>query len=232
MTQLPPVSPRPGPGLSATPADLFSTVWPLSARPPRASCLPPTASPAVRDELTITLETPFGIRGTQFLSGQTSIVHDGKQGSTLRYVRTRIDLQPPVLWATAGTWRTRPDVVPSDLKEALEDLEDTLQEADDEGFPPPTEVARVNAARLIHAMYRIRACRLEVYPTADGEVAIDAGASNRSVVLLCQAAGGALCLANTGATHRRAHYSDANELPDGFLREALAELVDQEESLE
>lgn len=75
-------------------------------------------------------------------------------------------------------------------------------------------------------------CRLEVYPTADGEVAIDAGVSNRSVILLCGAVGGALSLANTGATHRRAHYSDADQLPDGFRREALAELVDPDGAVE
>ena len=119
--------------------------------------------------------------------------------------------------------------VPDELKEALEDLQDTPQEAADAGFPPPTQTAKANAARLIRAMYGIQACRFEVYPTADGEVAIDAGVPNRSVILLCEAAGGALCLANTGATHRRAHYSDASQLPDGFLREALAELVDCEE---
>ena len=57
------------------------------------------------------------------------------------------------------------------------------------------------------------------------EVAIDApGGPGRSVLLLCDSDGGALCLVNANGKHRRARYSDSNLLPDGFIREALAEL--------
>jgi hypothetical protein len=53
-----------------------------------------------------------------------------------------------------------------------------------------------------------------------------------SVVLRCDAVGGSLSLASTRATHRRVYYSDAGQLPDGFLREALAELVDPDRAVE
>ena len=45
-----------------------------------------------------------------------------------------------------------------------------------------------------------------------------------SVILLCDSNGGALCLVNMNGKHRRARYSSAEILPDGFLREALTEL--------
>ena len=156
--------------------------------------------------------------------------HGGSTPTSLE--RLGRDRRAPHPGTTKCTWPLPPDIVSQDVKEALDDLEEALQEAEDEDFPPPTEVAMRNAARLIRAIHRFHAYRLEVYPTADGEIAIDAGISNRSVILLCDAFGGALCLANTGVTHRRAHYSDADQLPDGFLREALAELVDHEEGVE
>lgn len=64
-----------------------------------------------------------------------------------------------------------------------------------------------------------------MYPTSDGEMAIDArGGPGRSVLLLCDSDGGALCMANMKGAHRRARYSDTDRLPDGFVKEALDEL--------
>ena len=89
----------------------------------------------------------------------------------------------------------------------------------------PSKMALGNARRLLEAMYRISGRRFEVYPTPDGEVAIDApGETGRSVLLLCDSQGGALFLVNMNGKHRRARYSDSSLLPDGFVREALTEL--------
>ena len=79
-------------------------------------------------------------------------------------------------------------------------------------------------------MHAISSRRYEIYPTPDGEIAIDApGGYGRSVILLCDSDGGALCLVNMNGKHRRARYSSIETLPDEFLREALTEL-DQESS--
>ena len=112
-----------------------------------------------------------------------------------------------------------------DLCDALSDLDGVRQEACEDGFPAPSDTAAENARRLLHDMYRILPRRLEIYPTPDGEVALDVpGGPGRSVLLLCASDGGALCSVNMNGAHRRARYSDARELPDGFLRDALAEL--------
>lgn len=122
------------------------------------------------------------------------------------------------------------DDMNSDLRAALRDLDAAEGEALEEGFPIPSRMARENARRLLQAMHRISGRRLEVYPTPDGEVAIDApGRQGRSVLLLCDSEGGALCLVNMNGKHRRARYADSNGLPDGFVREALAELKQQDE---
>ena len=112
-----------------------------------------------------------------------------------------------------------------DLCDALRDLEGVRNEAREEGIPVPSEMALGNARRLLHAVYRMFPRRFEVYPMPDGEIAIHVpGGPGRSILLLCGSDGGALCSVNMGGAHRRARYSDTRRLPDGFVRDALAEL--------
>ncbi len=114
------------------------------------------------------------------------------------------------------------------LKDALNDLGKARNEAREEGFPRPSDMAMKNADWLLREMYRISPRRFEVYPTPDGEIAIDApDGQGRSVILLCNAEGGALCLVNMSGKHRCARYDTTETLPDGFVREALAELKQQ-----
>lgn len=114
------------------------------------------------------------------------------------------------------------------LNDALRDLRNVTNEANEEGFPPPSSTASNNAERLLRAMYAISSRRYEIYPTPDREIAIDApNGYGRSVILLCDSDGGALCLVNMNGNHRRARYSSTEILPDGFMREALIELEQQ-----
>ena len=116
------------------------------------------------------------------------------------------------------------------LRGALNDLDEATAEAREEEFPVPSDLALANARRLLLAMYKLAPRRFEIYPTPDGEVAIDApGGRGRSVVLLCDSDGGALCLVNMDGKHRRARYSDTGLLPDGFVREALDEVAQRDE---
>lgn len=111
------------------------------------------------------------------------------------------------------------------LHEALRDLDEVKDGALEEDFPVPSEVAVGSARRLLLEMYSISPRRFEVYPTPDGEIAIDAPSGfGHSVLLLCDSNGGALCMVNMEGAHRRARYSDAEKLPDGFVQEALEEL--------
>ena len=112
-----------------------------------------------------------------------------------------------------------------DLDGALRDLEGAIAEADEEGFPRPSDMALANAERLLRQMYEILPRRFAVYPTPDAEIALDAPSERGSVILLCDSTGGALCLVNVNGDQRRARYSSSNTLPDGFVREALADLA-------
>ena len=114
------------------------------------------------------------------------------------------------------------ETIDAELAEALSDLNEASAEAREEGYPMPSDAALEDAGRVLKAMYRISPRRYEVYPTPDGEIAIDApGGYSRSVLLLCDSQGGALCLVNMNGNHRRARYSSSERLPDGFIREAL-----------
>ena len=120
----------------------------------------------------------------------------------------------------------------SELYDALYDLYEATDEALEEGFPVPSEIALENAECLLREMYWISPRRFEVYPTPDGEIAIDApGGHGRSVLLLCDSEGGALCLVNMNGTHRRARYDTTKTLPDGFVREALDELHQRDDKV-
>ena len=110
------------------------------------------------------------------------------------------------------------------LRAALSDLDEAVTDAAEEGFPRPTDDAIQSARRLLTQMYAIAPQRFEVYPTADGEIALDLPHERGSVILLCDSRGGALCLVNANGVQRRARYSTATSLPDGFVREALTEL--------
>lgn len=111
------------------------------------------------------------------------------------------------------------------LEEALRDLREARDEAREEGLPEPSDTAIANAERLLKAMYEIYPQRFEVYPTPDGAIVVDApGGFGRSFVVFCEPTGGALCMLNLDGEHRRAHYDATRTLPDGFVRESLAEL--------
>ena len=115
-----------------------------------------------------------------------------------------------------------------DLSNALCDLRGIPDEARDEGFTLPSGLALENANSLLRRLYLFSPRRYEVYPTRDGEIAIDAPSGpGRSVVLLCDSGGGAFCLVNTQGNHRRGRYATTESLPDSFVKNALLELPNE-----
>ena len=114
-----------------------------------------------------------------------------------------------------------------DLTEALRDLANVPDEAEEKQAPKPSSATLMNAEILLRRMYRMHPIRYSVYPLYDGEVAIDATRPNgESVIVVCLPDGGAICLVGIGLRQRRARYSDMESLPDGFFRDALLELAE------
>ena len=114
---------------------------------------------------------------------------------------------------------------PADLAEAMQELAEVTADAEEDGLEVPSATAMSNAERLLKSMYRISPRRYLVYPMSDAYIAIDArGANDGIIVVMCGSDGGVLCLATINEESRRARYSTARKLPDGFIREALFEL--------
>lgn len=117
-----------------------------------------------------------------------------------------------------------PEAAP-ELDDALEDLRECQDEAREKGFPIPTVTALNNAERLLKSMFGILPHRFEVYPMPSGAIAIQASKTPEiAMSVLCESDGGALCLVSATGHSRRARYSTANDLPDGFLLDALQDL--------
>lgn len=117
-----------------------------------------------------------------------------------------------------------------DLDAALRELEEADQEAEENGWALPSSAALRNARSLLPRLYRLPPERFSVYPLFNGEIVLDATTKSRhSVVVICEADGSVLCLVNIRRRDRRAKYSDASDLPDGFIREAFRDLVDADE---
>ena len=90
------------------------------------------------------------------------------------------------------------------LTDALDDLDKATEEARDEGFPIPRDVAIRNSEQLVKKIYEVFPSRYEVYPTQDGEIAIDIyNGKDSSVIFLCDSMGEILCLVNINGTGRR-----------------------------
>ena len=114
------------------------------------------------------------------------------------------------------------------LNEALHELEQVADEARNDGSPVPSPLAHDNARTLIEQMYRICRLRYTVYPLYKGEIVIEAmSESQDSVLVVCRSEGDIGCFVNMDDQSRQERYHDISGLPNGFLREALRELVHQ-----
>ena len=117
------------------------------------------------------------------------------------------------------------------LAQALEELDQVVDEAQSEGYEIPNSIAIDNAKRIVKRIYDNLLHPFQVYPMPDGEVAVDiTNGVGSSVLILCCSDGSTLCFVNICGNQRRAHYSSSDALPDGFMQEALEELQQNKNS--
>ncbi len=115
--------------------------------------------------------------------------------------------------------------IPTDLRAALEEWQRVPDEAREEEFPVPTRRALHHSLRLLKTMYKLSPRRFEVYPTPEGEIAIEGtGSQGQWVILYCESGGGALCIFGNGNQDGYKRYKNLKELPDIFLQKVLNSL--------
>ena len=115
--------------------------------------------------------------------------------------------------------------LPRDLADALADLADASEEAREDGLPIPEQQLLDASEQILRKLYDIWPHRFEVYPSPDGEIAIDARNDRGAAVLvLCEPGGEVLCLVHTHGEQQSNRYPSTEDLPDDFLSGALASL--------
>ena len=98
--------------------------------------------------------------------------------------------------------------------------------ADSAGIPTPSQSVVDEARRIVLGLRRLLPADTDVHTWDDGEVAVEVfGARGRGFLLLCESGGGALCVVTVDKVARRARYESSANLPDGFLREGLQEVL-------
>ena len=138
-----------------------------------------------------------------------------------------------VLIYGAATTRIRPPlsqyvflpISQDHLYDALGELRNVVQEAEEGGFDRPSELAIRNAERILRMMYGIRERRYEVYPCTQGAVIVECPHKRGSVMVMCEANGEILSFLNIEGKQfsRRCGYQDEDQIRIG-LRSYLQEL--------
>ncbi len=112
-----------------------------------------------------------------------------------------------------------------DLLDALEDLSEVVDEAEEKGYQIPSAAAISEARRLLETMYEIAPQRLEVYPMPKGEVTIDAtNEIGHYVMLLIASDGSARSLTKSASGHSRSQFSSIGDITYEILRDSMLEL--------
>ena len=152
--------------------------------------------------------------------------------SSLRYewygLLSGIQRKQQIEWA--GDWLPfgSPSDLDQDLTDALEDLDKAIEEALEEELPIPSQKLLDDSGHLLRRLYEVWPRRFEVYPMPDGEIAIDArNGRGSAILLLCEPAGGVLCLRHIEGVSDRQRYASIDELPDTFLRNSLTSLFQE-----
>ena len=111
-------------------------------------------------------------------------------------------------WQKAAGW----------FQHALAQVDRIDQEAQEEGFPPITDVAKRHAK---HVLAKTRASFLEpeMYPSLDGEIALyfKSPSAAAGLLILIDSEGRADCFWSADSKNEREHYEDAWDLPTDVL---------------
>ena len=111
------------------------------------------------------------------------------------------------------------------LAGALKELAGLDGEITEEGFPEVGSATKQEAKRIITALASEPVVPM-IYPTQDGEIAIDFRSPSAPSAVLIELSndGQGACFSCIGGKSRRARYQDSSDLPDEFVRTQLRAL--------
>ena len=101
-------------------------------------------------------------------------------------------------------------------------------EAENAGNPMPSQTVKDEVKRIMRGLRRLLPPHTDVHTWDDGEVAVEVfGERGRGFLLLCEPGGSALCVVTVSNVAGRTRYESSADLPDGFLRERLREVLNR-----
>ncbi len=110
----------------------------------------------------------------------------------------------------------------AELTDALTDLEEIVEEAEEKGFTIPTRTSIQLAEQLLYAMYAVSPRRFEIYPMPRGDIAIDArDGHGRRIIVFCEPGGSMRCTINDNGKRDSHSESDPQGNVGPFIRGAL-----------
>ena len=110
----------------------------------------------------------------------------------------------------------------------MEELRNVENEAAEDGYPIPNEVATSNAEKTLKRLFRNYPARYTICPTEEGDIAISVPVAGigRAMTVECDSDGGLICFVNVDGHMRRMKDYDADmawESSD-FIVRALGDL--------
>lgn len=114
---------------------------------------------------------------------------------------------------------------PPDLRDALQELNDSTRDAVDNGLPLPTAVTLKNAEAVLRRLYAIAPASYSVYPSPEGEMTIfDRPKLGHAIALHCAPEGGVLCVIVSPAHSELRTFNSVGDLTDRELRRAVDDM--------
>ena len=113
-----------------------------------------------------------------------------------------------------------------DPVEAVAQLDAIEADAAEMGYEVPKQAVVNVARRILEQMCSYVELPFDAYSMSGGRVAIGVdGGVGRSMIVICEPEGSALCVVTVGSRSRRARYDDASFLADDFVRQGLRDMV-------
>ena len=143
---------------------------------------------------------------------------EGHQAAYAAYVKCDLNFVEPALISSHSQ-------VSADLSQALKSLYEIEADALSMGHEVPGKDVVKDTERILRKIYQYLPRQYDVSSMSKGRIGIDVdGGFGRSLLLVCEPGGNALCVVTIDQVSRRARYEDSRFLPDDFVKEALRQM--------